>query len=305
MIFSELSAIEAQTGLTYDSENAILGGTKNGIPLAVFDNNRQHRFDIICGAFVDDSVIKDIERLTESFPKKTVLGIENVKGCVKIYCKGFNLMQENLPLLIAFLEKLTLLAAEKKKAITEFDADSVTALADYAVIVKKKPAADNVIKKVPKGQRPPLNVKDTLKGVLGGIIGLLIGCSIFVVFILLSDLVGWIGGLVMSAAVVSMYTVFSHKLKAPDAIITALMILVGWLFSNGFAYLFRIFLNQQEAGQTVNLFTILGDIGYYASKYYEQTNLLTNNMTVSFVFVVAGAIGSYFFYYKHHANDMY
>ena len=45
--------------------------------------------------------------MAERFPKKTMLGVENVDGCVNIYCKGYNLMQENLPLLIEFLEKLT------------------------------------------------------------------------------------------------------------------------------------------------------------------------------------------------------
>lgn len=302
MIFSELSAITKETGLSYDSENAVLSGNKNNIPIAVFDNTAQHRYDIICGAAVSSKVLSEIENLTESFPKKTLLGIENKDGIIRIYCKGYYLMQENLPLLIAFLEKLTVLAAENNTAVTELDIAGIAALSSYAVIAKKKSAPEKTAVKTAK---PPLNVKDTFKGVLGGIIGLLVGCSIFVVLILMSDLIGWFGGVIMSAAVVSMYTVFSRKLKAPDALISAVMILFGWLFSNAFAYLFRIFLTQQETGQTVNLFTIIDNMSYYAAEYYEQTNIFINNLTVSIIFVVAGAIGSYFFYYKHHAKDMY
>ena len=301
MIFSELNAITKETGLSFDGENAILSGIKNNVPVAVFDNSAQHRFDIICGAMLTDSIIPRVTLLTESFPKKTVLGIENTDGCLKIYCKGYNLMQENLPLLIGFLEKLTALCDENKISVTELDYEEITKLSSYAVITKKAPAKKPAVK---TNKQPP-NIKDTLKGVLGGCIGLLLGCSIFVVFILLSDIVGWIGGVVMSAAVISMYTVFSRKLRASDAMICAVMILFGWGFSNTFAYLFRIFLNLSEADKGVNLFGIINNLGYYATTYYEYTNLFTNSLLVSFVFVVAGAIGSYMFYYKYHPRDMY
>ncbi|MFR2155449.1 MAG: hypothetical protein ACLS48_13075, partial [[Eubacterium] siraeum] len=92
------------------------------------------------------------------------------------------------------------------------------------------------------------NIRGTVKGILGGLLGLLIGCAIFVVFIMMSDLVGWIGGIIMSAAVISLYTVFSKKLKTVDCIMTAILTFAGWALSNGFAYLFQIFLKEQEAG---------------------------------------------------------
>ena len=107
MIFSELSLIEKETGLKYDPETATLSGVKNGVPVVVFDNDKKHRFDIVCGAVITERQFGRIYIMAERFPKKTMLGIENVDGCVNIYCKGYNLMQENLPLLIEFLEKLT------------------------------------------------------------------------------------------------------------------------------------------------------------------------------------------------------
>ena len=103
MIFSELSLIEKETGLKYDPETATLSGVKNGVPIVVFDNDKKHRFDIVCGAVITDRQFGRIYTMAERFPKKTMLGVENVDGCVNIYCKGYNLMQENLPLLIEFL----------------------------------------------------------------------------------------------------------------------------------------------------------------------------------------------------------
>ena len=84
MIFSELKSICDATGLSYDDETGILSGVKHGIAIAVYDNKAQRRFDIICGATVREEQINKITAFTESFPKKTLLGVENADGCVKV-----------------------------------------------------------------------------------------------------------------------------------------------------------------------------------------------------------------------------
>ena len=302
MIFSELSLIEKETGLTYDAETAILSGVKNGVPVAVFDNNKKHRFDIVCGAVLSDRNLGRIYTMAERFPKKTLLGVENRDGCVYIYCKDYNLMQENLPLLIAFLEKLTAYAKSEMRSATTIEISEVLELEDYAIITKK---TTKIAPAKRSSNARDYDIKDTVKGVMGGLIGLILGCSIFVVFIMLSDLVGWIGGIVMSAAVISMYTVFSHKLKTIDCIFTAVLTFAGWLLSNGFAYLFQIFLKEQEAGVQVNIFRIIDRLSQYSMQYADLTGSMINRLIVTVVFVVAGAIGSYLFYYKHHGKDMY
>lgn len=297
MIFSELSLIEKETGLKYDPETATLSGVKNGVPVVVFDNDKKHRFDIVCGAVITERQFGRIYIMAERFPKKTMLGIENVDGCVNIYCKGYNLMQENLPLLIEFLEKLTAYLKSEMRKTTPIQVAKVLELEDYTILTKHIRSDGTV--------RPPYNIRGTVKGILGGLLGLLIGCAIFVVFIMMSDLVGWIGGIIMSAAVISLYTVFSKKLKTVDCIMTAILTFAGWVLSNGFAYLFQIFLKEQEAGNTVNINGILADLANYSMKYTEIAGNLMNRLIVTFIFVVAGAIGSYIFYYKHHTKDMY
>lgn len=297
MIFSELSLIEKETGLKYDPETATLSGVKNGVPIVVFDNDKKHRFDIVCGAVITERQFGRIYIMAERFPKKTMLGIENVDGCVNIYCKGYNLMQENLPLLIEFLEKLTAYLKSEMRKTTPIQVAKVLELEDYAILAKHIRSDGTV--------RPPYNIRGTVKGILGGLLGLLIGCAIFVVFIMMSDLVGWLGGIIMSAAVISLYTVFSKKLKTVDCIMTAILTFAGWVLSNGFAYLFQIFLKEQEAGNTVNINGILADLANYSMKYTEIAGNLMNRLIVTFIFVVAGAIGSYIFYYKHHTKDMY
>lgn len=297
MIFSELSLIEKETGLKYDPETATLSGVKNGVPVVVFDNDKKHRFDIVCGAVITDRQFGRIYTMAERFPKKTMLGVENVDGCVNIYCKGYNLMQENLPLLIEFLEKLTAYLKSEMRSSTPIQVAKVLELEDYEILTRRR-RSDRTV-------RPPFDVKGTIKGLLGGILGLLIGCAIFVVFIMMSDLVGWIGGVIMSAAVISLYTVFSKKLRTIDCVFTAILTFAGWVLSNGFAYLFQIFLKEQEAGNVVNIFGILDNLAKYSMQYAELSGNLLNRLIVTFIFVVAGAIGSYVFYYKHHSKDMY
>ena len=50
---------------------------------------------------------------------------------------------------------------------------------------------------------------------------------------------------------------------------------------------------------------ILADLANYSMKYTEIAGNLMNRLIITFIFVVAGAIGSYIFYYKHHTKDMY
>ncbi len=302
MVFSELSFIQEKTGLTYNEETGILSGTKNSVPIAVFDNKKQRRFDIICGALCTDDIIPELRRATDSFPKKTVLGIENADGCIKIYCKGYNLMQENLPLLISLLEKLTSRANDRKIAVTSVNDDDILSLSDFAVIRKKSAVATE---KKPAQKAGKRDIKSSLKGILGGVIGFLIGSSIFVLFLMLSEILSWIGAVIMAAAVISLYTVFSHKLKVFDIFATSFLVLGGWFFSNSFAYLFKIFTRQQEAGETVNLFIIMDNLPNYIAKHSDLINLYSNSLMVTFIFAVAGVIGSYLFYYKSHTRDMY
>lgn len=301
MIFSELKSICDATGLSYNEETGILAGIKHGIEVAVFDNKAQRRFDIICGATVRDEQINKIIALTDSFPKKTLLGAENADGCVKVYCKAYNLMQENLPLLINFLEKLTDFVSRHKRTVTSLTVEDIERLGSFAVIRKGTPAND----KKKQSDKPAIDHRATVKGILGGLLGALLGSSLFIVFIMMSDMLSWIGAVVMAAAVISLYTVFSHRLKAVDVSITAVLVLVGWFFSNTFSLLFRIFLRQQEAGESLNLFVIMDNFSHYITKHSELAGLYMNSLIVTFVFVVAGAVGSYFFYYKHNQKDMY
>ena len=77
------------------------------------------------------------------------------------------------------------------------------------------------------------------------------------------------------------------------------------LLAHLLTYLFQIFLKEQEAGNTVNINGILADLTNYSMKYTEIAGNLMNRLIITFIFVVAGAIGSYIFYYKHHTKDMY
>ncbi len=309
MAFSELVNIQQPTGLTFDEEYNILGGTMHGIPVAVFDNFNRHRFDIIFGAVVSDKIMQEVYLLTAGFPKKTVLGVEKADGCLRVFCNDYKLSQDRLPLLIDFLDRASELISRRKPSVTELNYEKIHSLSVYMVLTRRDKSSDkNSGKSKSKTRRLTISkegAKSIAKGVIGGLIGLIIGASVFTLFIMMNDILGWFGGVIMAAAVISMYTVFSRRLKTPDVIICSAFVLIGWLFSNCFSYLFKIFMQEDAAGSGLNMFGIIDRLGYFASKYPELTALFSNTLTISFMFVFAGIIGSCVFYFRYHRSDMY
>lgn len=109
MIFSELSLAETDTGLTYDRDRAALIGKKLGFGVVVSDEQDEYAVKIFAEMpFKHEKAIAEIiNELGESLSKNTI----NSQGCeygfVEVRLNKNCLLQENLVLLIDFLDKLT------------------------------------------------------------------------------------------------------------------------------------------------------------------------------------------------------
>ncbi len=111
MIFSELSLAEKDTGLSYDSERAALIGSKNGLGTVVSDRNDEYIVKIYCEKpFTYEKEISEaIIRISRSLSKNTILSSKIEYDFVEIKLLKAMLLQENLMLLIDFLDKLTVI----------------------------------------------------------------------------------------------------------------------------------------------------------------------------------------------------
>ena len=109
MKFSELSLAEADSGLLYDAERAALIGKKIGYGTVVSDENDEYIVRIFAETpFRHEKEIADIiNKLSESLSKNTINSQCCEYGFIEVRLNKYCLLQENLVLLIDFLDKLT------------------------------------------------------------------------------------------------------------------------------------------------------------------------------------------------------
>lgn len=109
MIFSELSLAEKDSGLRYDSGRVSLIGDKNGFGTVVSDRNDEYIVRIYCEKpyTYEKELSEAIISLSRSLSKNTINSSKFEFGFIEISLVKAKLLQENLPLLIDFLDKLT------------------------------------------------------------------------------------------------------------------------------------------------------------------------------------------------------
>ncbi len=109
MKFSELSLAEADSGLSYDPERAALTGKKLEYGTVVSDENDEYIVRIFAETpFRYEKEIADvINKLSESLSKNTINSQCCEYGFIEVKMNKYRLLQENLVLLIDFLDKLT------------------------------------------------------------------------------------------------------------------------------------------------------------------------------------------------------
>ena len=109
MIFSELSLAEKDSGLSYDSGRASLIGDKNGFGTVVSDRDDEYIVKIYCEKpyTYEKELSEAIISLSRSLSKNTINSSKFEFGFIEIKLVKAKLLQENLPLLIDFLDKLT------------------------------------------------------------------------------------------------------------------------------------------------------------------------------------------------------
>ncbi len=113
MKFSELSFAEADSGLTYDPERAALIGKKRDYGVIVSDENDEYTVKVFAELPFkhEKSISEGINNLSKSLSKNTINSQRCEYEFVEVRMNKYCLLQENLVLLIDFLDKLTELLA--------------------------------------------------------------------------------------------------------------------------------------------------------------------------------------------------
>lgn len=161
MIFSELSLAEQDSGLSYDSGRVSLIGDKNGYGTVVSDRGGEYIVRIYCEKpyTFEKELSEAIISLSRSLSKNTINSSKTEYGFVEIKLSKLKLLQENLLLLIDFLDKLTVvingLGITGTKAVLP---------PEYEEPVKKKASKDK------KRIRLSFDI-NSIKGFIGALLG--------------------------------------------------------------------------------------------------------------------------------------
>lgn len=109
MDFSELSLAERDSGLSYDPETLSLCGEVGGFGVTVEDVDGEYKVKVYAEApyLAEKDVLAAIRRLSEELPKNAVNGVLCEVCFAEVRLNRDFFLQENLPLIFGFIEKLT------------------------------------------------------------------------------------------------------------------------------------------------------------------------------------------------------
>lgn len=298
MIFSELSLLPQQTGLAYDEENAELYGQYKGYNVAIQDNGEgAYILKIFCR--VPENALSDIDKFTDVLPKNAIIRKENAKTMLTIRLYRDVLLQENLPYVIDFLDRLTAYLVENKCESLELVRaaaanPAVEALKDAAAIKKNQEPSENEKSKIGK---------NNFKGLLGSFVGCLIGFIIMFISVIINDSVfPWIAGVVIAILAVVGYTKFTYKADLFGIISATVLSAITTLSCSFYLAAFSIFdLIGEEArsSQQINVFTITSNMSEYFREYPSASDFFVRLALTTTLLAVVGVIISSLVYTIH------
>ena len=300
MIFSELSLAEKDSGLSYDSAAASLIGDKNGFGTVVSDRGEEYIVKIFCEKpyTYEKELSEGIISLSRSLSKNTINSSRIEFGFVEIRLAKAKLLQENLLLLIEFLEKLTViikdLGIKGTKAVIP---------PEYKEPTKEKPPKD--------GKKIRLSFDFfSIKGFIGAVVGAfaVIVLAIFTVtpekedtIISLSvslTLAPYITALAATAIIFSDYRFLAKKLDAFGVILCPLLSIITVILS-GYGITLKGIMNNSG----VKLPEAISGFISYISENEALANFFGGFIMGGVALAVLASVIIYIIYFNRHPEE--
>ena len=300
MIFSELSLAEKDTGLSYDSERASLIGSKNGFGTVISDLKDEYIVKIYCEKpYTYEKELSDaIISLSRSLSKNTILSSKIEYGFVEIRLQKAMLLQENLVLLIDFLDKLTVIIKDLGISGKEVALPPL-----YKEPVKEKAEKDG--KKV----RLSFDI-NSIKGFIGAIVGALavFALAVFAVtpekentltslsFSL--SLAPYITALAATAIIFSDYRFLAKKLDAFGVILCPILSVITVIIS-GYGITVKGIMNNLNVTLSEAISGFMG----YISDNEALANFLGGFVMGGVILAVLASVIIYIVYFNRHPEE--
>ena len=297
VMFSELGAVTAETGLEYSAERTALYGEKRGFGVTVTDDGEHYTVNIFCVRPYEreQEMFPVINGLGEGLPKNAVLSQTCEVSCVRVVLDRFCLLQENIVFLTEFLDKLT---AELEKLGLSGSSYSFPR-------VKVQPAEDV----------PPDSVRVKLgfdlRSVLG-VLGAILGAFAMVVIAILTvdaefeintlelrfEISTYVLSAITAAVIFADYRFIARKLDACGVIICPVLTLVSVILSGLGA---GVRACAKFAG--VSFLQALRSFPEYLARYENVGSFIFGYITRGVVLAVVGCVIIYIFYFTRHPDE--
>lgn len=299
MKYSELSLAERDAGLRYDAERLTLTGEKRGYGIAVSEHGDEYQITIYADAPYqkEKAIFSRISELASELPKNALLSQRCEVDSIEIHLRRDLFLQEKLPLLLGFSDRL------------------LDALAEEQIVGAPVRRAEEAAKPAPK-EKKESGGKIKLRFDLGsvkGLIGAVVGAAAMVFISMASvDLrsksgiggtITELSGYVLAAAatllIFSDYRFLARKLDAFGVIVCPILSVLCAVFS-GLLATAKAFAAAAE--------TPLSDAISRLSELYElEPEIASFGAGYLMIGVVISGFASLFYclwYFKKHPDEM-
>ena len=303
-MFTELSGITEETGLSFDGESRLCGCIESfGTVVSDIQGKGEYRIDMF---FSDPPELHDehagqiaalVTALAEGLPKNTLVSQSCEEGYVRIVLDKYELLQENIVYLIEFLDKLA-------KGLGGI----VSGGDNYSVLYDKEPESGAY---APSENAVRIKLRFDLRSVIG-LLGAAAGAFAMVVIAILTvnadfeintlelrfEVSTYILSGITAVIVFADYRFAARKLDAFGVIVCPLLTLASVVMS-GLGTGVRACARFAGA----SFIEVLRSFPEYLERYPQAGDFMFGYITRGVVLAVVACVGIYVFYFSRHPEE--
>lgn len=303
MIFSELSLAQNDFGLEYFSDNAALCGEKNGFGVCVYDMPDDNRYAVCIFAELHtqdfSSVTALVNKICEGLPKNTTVSHSEAAGGISVNLLRDALLQENITLLIEFLDKLT-------AALANAEIKGKPPVLKAIAAKKQQPA------KAEKARTIKLRFDlGSVKGIFGAVIAAIVCVTLSVLAVSL-DSAFFIGevyaiaiGALTALLIIFDYAFLARKIDACGLIFNSVLTFLS-IYISSYSVGVKEYLRLLPDKSLSDIFSEYTDLtSRFAESNPEITAFQLELFTKGLFAAAAASVVAYMIYFRRNSSEMY
>lgn len=301
-MFTELSGITEETGLSFDGESRLYGYIETvGIVVSDIADKGEYRIDMFvsanCAAPENAGRITPlVNSLAEGLPKNTVMSQSCADRYIRVVLNKYELLQENIVYLTEFLRKLAFGIEE-----LGFEGD------DYKVLYDIEPKSDAELPKDAVRIKLGFDLRS-----MAGAVGAVIGAAAMVVIAILTvnadieitafglrfEISTYILSALTAIVVFADYSFIARKLDAFGSVICPVLVCAAVVLSG-----FGTSVKACARAEQISFMQALRTLPELLMKYPDVESFMFGYITRGLVLAAVACVFIYIFYFSRHPDE--